>query len=69
MFIIWRYQNVHLLYTLYSFPFELSITSYNWKICFICCETRLLEAAGNLQLCAGQPGGCEAAVHVVSDIL
>ena len=29
----------------------------------------VLEAAGNLQLCAGQPGGCEAAVHAVSDIL
>ena len=27
-----------------------------------------MSAAGNLQLCAGQAGGCEAAVHAMSDI-
>ena len=28
----------------------------------------IVSSAGNLQLCAGQPSGCEAAVHAVSDI-
>ena len=28
----------------------------------------VVESAGSLQLCAGQPGGCEAAVHAVNEI-
>ena len=28
----------------------------------------IMSSAGNLQLCAGQAGGCEAAVHAMSDI-
>ena len=28
----------------------------------------IIESAGNLQLCAGQQSGCEAAVHAMSDI-
>ena len=31
-------------------------------------KPEILSSAGNLQLCAGQPGGCEAAVHAISDI-
>ena len=28
----------------------------------------ILKSAGSLQLCAGQPAGCEAAVHAMTDI-
>ena len=28
-----------------------------------------MSSAGNLQLCAGQAGGCDAAVHAMSDML
>jgi hypothetical protein len=28
----------------------------------------VVESAGSLQLCAGQPGGCEAAVHAANEI-
>ena len=31
-------------------------------------KPEILSSAGNLQLCAGQAGGCEAAVHAMSDI-
>ena len=31
-------------------------------------KSDVLEAAGNLQLCAGQFGGCEAAVHATTEI-
>ena len=28
----------------------------------------IIESAGNMQLCAGQPAGCEAAIHAMTDI-
>ena len=31
-------------------------------------KTDILEAAGNLQLCAGQEAGCEAAVHAMQSL-
>ena len=31
-------------------------------------KTDILEAAGNLQLCAGQEAGCEAAIHVMESL-
>ena len=31
-------------------------------------KPEILSSAGNLQLCAGQAGGCEATVHAMSDI-
>ena len=31
-------------------------------------KPEILSSAGNIQLCAGQAGGCEAAVHAMSDI-
>lgn len=29
----------------------------------------IMECAGNLQVCAGQPDGCEAAVHAITDVM
>ena len=31
-------------------------------------KPQIMESAGNVQLCAGQPAGCEAAVHAMSEI-
>ena len=31
-------------------------------------KPEILQSAGNLQLCAGQLGGCEAAVHAMGEI-
>ena len=31
-------------------------------------KPEIMESAGSLQLCAGLPGGCEAAVHAMSSI-
>ena len=31
-------------------------------------RNEVVESAGSLQLCAGQPGGCEAAVHAANEI-
>ena len=31
-------------------------------------KPELMESAGNLQLCAGQEAGCEAAIHAMEEI-
>jgi len=42
----------------YCYQIWLQYQKWSWK-------TDILEAAGNLQLCAGQEAGCEAAVHAM----
>ena len=32
------------------------------------CRSSIIESAGDLQLCAGQQGGCEALVHAMADV-
>lgn len=46
-------------------------TYWNWwslEKDYGCPEENVLEAAGNLQLCAGQKSGYEIAVHAMNDI-
>ena len=40
----------------------------HWESNLVVVHDDVLQAAGSLQLCAGQPTGCETAVHAVGSI-